>query len=376
MIKESKIHKQILKLDPQVIAQEFTRIDSLVFCDIDATEYLDDLWSRHGPHLHVNISKFEEMTNYHLYWTVTTILQEQSSTRRAEIIRHMIKIAKYLKDLRNYNAMFAILSGLSHSLVQRLKPTWEKVAGKYRKMKKDLELFMDPTRNFVKYRNLLNVSDRPLIPYFPVGKKDLTFIYLGNDSMVENVVNFEKLRMIAREVKSCKLYCMKPMMPPPVEAVMVHLGTPPKSLHGSLRIKFKSPTAYQATVNNLKRVYTQHQMRKRVKAYVEEPYIITDEGHLDVLFKILMTVCTHKKSDKKPESPSANHSHRTSRQSSIPSSIPMSPKQGSVSSDSPPPSPKKEDQYSRSQLQVSFTINGGNKPSSKRAASPKIWAPL
>ena len=47
---------------------------------------------------------------------------------------------------------------------------------------------MDPTRNFVKYRNLLKGSERPLIPYFPVAKKDLTFIYLGNDSMVENMV--------------------------------------------------------------------------------------------------------------------------------------------------------------------------------------------
>ena len=135
-----------------------------------------------------------QMTNNHLYWTVTTILQEQSGTRRAEIIKHMIKIASvlsqldsviihpivichvsvlfiifvyrdvllpslgYLKDLRNYNTMFAILrysnnlqcgvqqmfilydfctfSGLNHSLVQRLKPTWEKVPGKYRKVKK------------------------------------------------------------------------------------------------------------------------------------------------------------------------------------------------------------------------------------------------
>ena len=34
---------------------------------------------------------------------------------------------------------------------------------------------MDPTRNFVKYRNLLRGSDRPLIPYFPVAKKDLTW---------------------------------------------------------------------------------------------------------------------------------------------------------------------------------------------------------
>ena len=33
------------------------------------------------------------MTNNHLYWTVTTILQEQSGTRHAEIVKHMIKIA-------------------------------------------------------------------------------------------------------------------------------------------------------------------------------------------------------------------------------------------------------------------------------------------
>ena len=47
---------------------------------------------------------------------------------------------------------------------------------------------MDLTRNFVKCRNLLRGSVRPLIPYFPVAKKDLTFIYLGNDSMVESMV--------------------------------------------------------------------------------------------------------------------------------------------------------------------------------------------
>ena len=92
------------------------------------------------------------MTNNHLYWTVTTILQEQSGTRRAEIVKHMIKIAsvlsclnsvvvypivicyvsmlfviflsrysapslEYLKDLRNYNTMFAILRYCIYSCV-------------------------------------------------------------------------------------------------------------------------------------------------------------------------------------------------------------------------------------------------------------------
>ena len=41
------------------------------------------------------------MTNNHLYWTVTTILQEQSGTRRAEIIKHMIKIASVLSYLNS-----------------------------------------------------------------------------------------------------------------------------------------------------------------------------------------------------------------------------------------------------------------------------------
>ena len=39
------------------------------------------------------------------------------------------------------------------------------------------------------------------LPFFPMTKKDLTFIDLGNDSKVEGLVNFEKLRMIAKEIR-------------------------------------------------------------------------------------------------------------------------------------------------------------------------------
>ena len=41
------------------------------------------------------------MTSNHLYWTVTTILQEQSGTRRAEIVKHMIKIASVFSCLNS-----------------------------------------------------------------------------------------------------------------------------------------------------------------------------------------------------------------------------------------------------------------------------------
>ena len=53
-----------------------------------------------------------------------------------------------------------------------------------------------------RYRNLVNGENvqPPIIPFYPVVKKDLTFIHLANDTTVEGLVNFEKLRMIAKEV--------------------------------------------------------------------------------------------------------------------------------------------------------------------------------
>jgi hypothetical protein len=48
------------------------------------------------------------------------------------------------------------------------------------------------------------------IPFYPVVKKDLTFIHLGNDSKVEGLINFEKLRMIAKEVRALTNMCSSP----------------------------------------------------------------------------------------------------------------------------------------------------------------------
>lgn len=38
-------------------------------------------------------------------------------------------------------------------------------------------------------------------------KKDFTFIHLGNDSIIDGLINFEKLRMIAKEVRKLSDMC-------------------------------------------------------------------------------------------------------------------------------------------------------------------------
>ena len=75
---------------------------------------------------------------------------------------------------------------------------------KYQRLFNEMQQLMDPSRNMSRYRNLLNGDEvqPPVIPFYPVVKKDLTFIHLANDSKLDGLVNFEKLRMIAKEVES------------------------------------------------------------------------------------------------------------------------------------------------------------------------------
>ena len=96
--------------------------------------------------------------------------------------------------------MFAIVSGLDHVVIRRLKSTWDKVPAKYSRLMADMLTVMDPSMNFRRYRNLISNARPPIIPIYPMVNKDLTFIHLGNESYVDGLVNFEKLRMLAKEV--------------------------------------------------------------------------------------------------------------------------------------------------------------------------------
>ncbi|KAJ1370280.1 Rap guanine nucleotide exchange factor [Parelaphostrongylus tenuis] len=73
--------------------------------------------------------------------------------------------------------MFAIMSGLDKPAVRRLHSSWERVPGKYIRMLEDIQQLVDPSRNMSKYRqHLAEVSQEPpVVPIYPVIKKDLTF---------------------------------------------------------------------------------------------------------------------------------------------------------------------------------------------------------
>ncbi|XP_022246938.1 rap guanine nucleotide exchange factor 6-like isoform X4 [Limulus polyphemus] len=284
LLRESQVH--FLQLNSVEIATQLTLEDFSIFCQIEPTEYIDDLFdikSRYGT---PKLSKFGELVNREMFWVVTEVCSEPNHLRRMKIIKQFIKVARQCKECKNFNSMFAILSGLDHGAVSRLRSAWEKLPSKYSKMFKDLSDLMDPSRNMCKYRTLISSEHThpPMIPFYPVVKKDLTFIHLGNDTKVEGLVNFEKLRMVAKEVRQLLNMCSAPY---DLFNMLELGGANPSSAMASLN-SFAT-TTNAATVKRRKKstpqphpkkMFEEAQMVRRVKTYLANLKVITDEDLL------------------------------------------------------------------------------------------------
>ena len=207
------LHKEsnvtLLQLNPVEVSTQLMVEDFTIFRQIEATEYVEDLFEIESRYGTPNLSTFSALVNREMMWVISEIVAEHNIHKRMRVIKQFIKIARQCKETQNFNSMFAIISGLGHGSVVRLKSTWEKLPSKYQRLFNEMQQLMDPSRNMSRYRNLINAENvqPPIIPFYPVVKKDLTFIHLGNHSRVDGMINFEKLRMIAKEVRSGVRWC-------------------------------------------------------------------------------------------------------------------------------------------------------------------------
>ncbi|XP_073989793.1 rap guanine nucleotide exchange factor 2-like isoform X3 [Rhodnius prolixus] len=288
LVRESNVH--FLQLNAVEVAVQLTLQDFSIFRQIESTEYVDDLFnitSRYGTPM---LTQFAELVNREMFWVVTEVCSEHNLVRRSKIIKQFIKVARQCKECKNFNSMFAIISGLGHGAVSRLRMTWDKLPSKYQRLFQDLQQIMDPSRNMSKYRQLVNSGTPPIIPFYPVVKKDLTFIHLGNDTKVEGLINFEKLRMIAKEVRTLTNMCSSPYdlltmlelggQPPSNAMVALNQLTTGISQQGAATVKRRKKST---GAPNPKKMFEEAQMVRRVKAYLNRMRVVTDEEKLHEL---------------------------------------------------------------------------------------------
>ncbi|XP_066487762.1 rap guanine nucleotide exchange factor 2 isoform X6 [Tiliqua scincoides] len=292
LLRESQI--SLLQLSTVEVATQLSMRNFELFRNIEPTEYIDDLFKLKSKSNCSNLKKFEEVINQETFWVASEILRETNQLKRMKIIKHFIKIALHCRECKNFNSMFAIISGLNLAPVARLRTTWEKLPSKYEKLFQDLQDLFDPSRNMAKYRNVLNSQNLqpPIIPLFPVIKKDLTFLHEGNDSKVEGLVNFEKLRMIAKEIRHVGRMASVNMDP----ALMFRtrkkkwrsLGSLSQGSTNTAVLDVAQTGGHKKRVRrssflNAKKLYEDAQMARKVKQYLSNLDLEMDEESLQAL---------------------------------------------------------------------------------------------
>lgn len=283
LVKESQL--SMLQLSTIEVATQLSMRDFDLFRNIEPTEYIDDLFKLDSKIGNTHLKAFEDIVNQETFWVASEILTESNQLKRMKIIKHFIKIALHCRECKNFNSMFAIISGLNLAPVARLRGTWEKLPSKYEKHLQDLQDLFDPSRNMAKYRNILSSQSMqpPIIPLFPVVKKDMTFLHEGNDSKVDGLVNFEKLRMIAKEIRQVIRMTSANMDP----AMMFRQRSLSQGSTNSNMLDIQGGShkkrARRSSLLNAKKLYEDAQMARKVKQYLSGLDVETDEEKFQMM---------------------------------------------------------------------------------------------
>ncbi|KAJ3334344.1 hypothetical protein HDU76_000037 [Blyttiomyces sp. JEL0837] len=194
------LESMFMELTPEDISQQLCVLNFKLFRNIHPIEFLHQIWGKSEdgtPYLNFFIERFDKES----YWVATEIVTQKDPKKRAHALRTFILTAKLCFDYNNFFSMFSIMAGLSLSPVSRLKKTWEAQPDKVKSILTDLEKMIDPSRNMKNYRDALLAAAPPIVPFLPIYLKDLTFINDGNQSNVNGMINFDKLRMMGSRVK-------------------------------------------------------------------------------------------------------------------------------------------------------------------------------
>ncbi|XP_069942106.1 rap guanine nucleotide exchange factor 4, partial [Cherax quadricarinatus] len=189
------------------LAYHITLHDWNLFSAIHEYEFLYQVFGRdHFGQVMCNLDVFLRRFNEIQYWVVTEICLANALSKRTQLLRKFIKLAAYCKEHQNLNAFFAIVIGLSNVAISRLTQTWERLSSRFRKMYTEFEMLIDPSKNHRAYRIYVAKLHPPILPFTPLLMKDMTFTHEGNRTMLDGLVNFEKMHMLAQTLRTIR-YC-------------------------------------------------------------------------------------------------------------------------------------------------------------------------
>eukprot|EP01103_Thecamoeba_quadrilineata_P013977 TRINITY_DN4029_c0_g1_i2.p1 TRINITY_DN4029_c0_g1~~TRINITY_DN4029_c0_g1_i2.p1 ORF type:complete len:920 (-),score=181.35 TRINITY_DN4029_c0_g1_i2:173-2932(-) len=195
--------------DPSEVAKQLTAIEFEYFQAIQPNECLNQAWNKTKKDvLAPNITNMIRRTNIVPFWVGTEIVHCNNLKSRKNLVQFFISIADKCRQLKNYNAVMEIVSGLQISPVHRLKRTWEIVSKRHMTIFRELVELMSVSNNWKNYREALNTCNPPALPYLGTYLTDLTFMEDGSPDKLDNtdLLNFVKKTKLSYIIRNIQQY--------------------------------------------------------------------------------------------------------------------------------------------------------------------------
>ncbi|KAL4672860.1 hypothetical protein H8957_009212 [Semnopithecus entellus] len=203
---------EIHRVEPEDVANHLTAFHWELFRCVHELEFVDYVFHgergrRETANLELLLQRCSEVT----HWVATEVLLCEAPGKRAQLLKKFIKIAALCKQNQDLLSFYAVVMGLDNAAVSRLRLTWEKLPGKFKNLFRKFENLTDPCRNHKSYREVISKMKPPVIPFVPLILKDLTFLHEGSKTLVDGLVNIEKLHSVAEKVRTIRKYRSRPL---------------------------------------------------------------------------------------------------------------------------------------------------------------------
>ena len=262
-----------------VIASTLTLFAFSLFKNLKDREYLAWLKGKKASEdEYQNINRLVDLYNRVAAWGSSEIVTKVRLKDRVAAFEKMVEIGSLLFSMKNFQCLSALVSALTSSWVVRMNRTLKEVSvGSLAKLK-ELEQQLSFEKNFKSYRELIDKSTPPCIPYLGIYQKDILFLSDGNpDTVNGDLINFSKRMRIAEVILDAGLCRVKDYSLAANPKVIAWLFSSPileeKELHSwSRRVDPKDPELVieQLVQGELDQLERENEFVQKIKKLEEE----------------------------------------------------------------------------------------------------------
>uniref|UniRef100_H3AH89 RAS guanyl releasing protein 3 n=1 Tax=Latimeria chalumnae TaxID=7897 RepID=H3AH89_LATCH len=192
-------------LEPMELAEHLTFLEYKFFRRISFTDYQS--YVIHGYLVdNLTLERSIALFNGISQWVQLMVLSKPTPQQRADVITKFINVAQKLLQLQNFNTLMAVVGGLSHSSISRLKETLSHLSAEVTKDWNEMTELVSSNGNYCNYRKAFADCEGFKIPILGVHLKDLIALHVVfpdwiDDSKV-NLVKMQQLYMTFSELVS------------------------------------------------------------------------------------------------------------------------------------------------------------------------------